>query len=319
MTFQWMRDASLTGDMFGPRVLSAVRDIHESYLISDGELQEMLCRMHREFGGTQTYKEYLGGNRIWRQRLIMAASRCGLMPTGHNSGEWQQDLSLAFDGYSTMEHWFPAEMHDDAVQLVAKSGMIATPTWIAFHNFYPGYSIDKDRKIARFSTEAVQKRFNVAGDPVHIYYAKYRARAKDAVKVLRAGGRVSMGGHGVIHGMNVLREIWIMSDAGASSYEALQTATIHAAHAIGLEHQIGSLEVGKLADLQVLDGNPLIDIKNINTHRYTMKNGRLYDSNTLAELWPLERPAPVRWWETSKQTEPEAVASPEVDTPGLVH
>ena len=59
---------------------------------------------------------------------------------------------------------------------------------------------------------------------------------------------------------------------------------------------LGSLERGKLADLQVLDGNPLDDIRNTNTIRYVMKNGRLYEADTVSEIWPGERTRPAPWW-----------------------
>lgn len=54
--------------------------------------------------------------------------------------------------------------------------------------------------------------------------------------------------------------------------------------------------MGKLADLQVLDGNPLADLKNTNTIRYVMKNGRLYEGATLNEIWPRQRALPTQWW-----------------------
>jgi hypothetical protein len=52
----------------------------------------------------------------------------------------------------------------------------------------------------------------------------------------------------------------------------------------------------KLADLIVLDANPLEDIHNTNTIRYVMKNGRLYEGATLNEVWPRQRALPTMWW-----------------------
>jgi hypothetical protein len=61
--------------------------------------------------------------------------------------------------------------------------------------------------------------------------------------------------------------------------------------------------VGKLADLQVLDRNPLADIRNTNSIRYVMKNGRLYDGNTLDEVWPRVRALPRQWWWSEEPAE----------------
>ena len=89
--------------------------------------------------------------------------------------------------------------------------------------------------------------------------------------------------------------------------ESLRAATLTGAQAIGLDQDLGSLEVGKLADLIVLDKDPLKDIHNTNTIRYVMKNGTLYDGNTLDEIWPtqkkLENPF---WWNREPKAEPPA-------------
>jgi hypothetical protein len=88
----------------------------------------------------------------------------------------------------------------------------------------------------------------------------------------------------------------MMQSGGMTPHQVLRAATLHGADAVGLARDLGSLEVGKLADLQVLDRNPLVDIHNTNSVRYVMKNGRLYDGNTLDEVWPRVKPLPAQWW-----------------------
>ena len=89
-----------------------------------------------------------------------------------------------------------------------------------------------------------------------------------------------------------------MASGGLKSHDVLRAATLHGADAIGHARDFGSLEAGKLADLQILDRNPLDDIRNTNTIRWVMKNGRLYDGSTLDEIWPRTKALPRQWWWT---------------------
>lgn len=77
---------------------------------------------------------------------------------------------------------------------------------------------------------------------------------------------------------------------------ALEVGSLHGARFIGLQDDIGSIKVGKLADLMVLDRNPLEDIRHTKEIRYVMKAGTLYDAATLDEVWPRARPfGPLPW------------------------
>jgi imidazolonepropionase-like amidohydrolase len=77
-----------------------------------------------------------------------------------------------------------------------------------------------------------------------------------------------------------------------TNHNALKVATLLGARAIGLEKDLGSIQIGKLADLVIMDKNPLDDIHNSNTVSHVMKNGRLYDGNTLDEVYPRSKKAP---------------------------
>jgi imidazolonepropionase-like amidohydrolase len=127
--------------------------------------------------------------------------------------------------------------------------------------------------------------------------------AADATKILRAGGRLGIGSHGQLQGLGYHWELWAMASGGMTPHEALRVATLVGAQAIGLDGDLGSIEPGKLADLLVLDGNPLEAVRNTNTLRHVMKNGRLYDAETLAEQWPARKAGPV----VPNRPEPPAV------------
>ena len=107
---------------------------------------------------------------------------------------------------------------------------------------------------------------------------------------------MGLGGHGQLQGLGVHWELWNIASGGMANHDVLRVGTIFGAEAIGVGKDLGSLEVGKLADLQVLDRNPLENIRNTNSLRFVMKNGRLYDANTLQEVAPRTKPLDKMWW-----------------------
>ncbi len=121
--------------------------------------------------------------------------------------------------------------------------------------------------------------------------------SQGAKQIVDAGGAVQLGAHGQIQGIGAHWELWMLQQGGMTAMEALRAATIDGARYLGLEGEIGSIEKGKLADLVVLDRNPLENVRNTEALAMVMLNGRLYDAKTLNEVGPQTRARLPFWWE----------------------
>jgi len=124
----------------------------------------------------------------------------------------------------------------------------------------------------------------------------FEAISAGAARIVAAGGKVAIGTNGRMQGLGLHWDMSLLSKGGMSNHDILRAATIFGADAIGVASQLGSIETGKLADLVVLDANPLTDIKNASQVRYVMKNGRLYDAMTLAQIAPVQQKPDPMWW-----------------------
>jgi imidazolonepropionase-like amidohydrolase len=105
-----------------------------------------------------------------------------------------------------------------------------------------------------------------------------------------------------MQGLQVHWEMWALAAGGMDNLDVLRVATLESAKAIGLDTEIGSIEVGKLADLVVMDSNPLDDIAHTNSISRVMVNGTLYNANTLAQQWPQRKDLPTAWWQIKELT-----------------
>lgn len=217
------------------------------------------------------------------------------------------------DGHTTIEHNIPiATLYKDVVDLWKASGTAYTPTLIVSYGgvsgeyyWYQHTNVWENEKLLKFTPRAVidTRARHRTMLPEEEYVNGHIQLSKQAKKLADAGVKVNMGAHGQIQGIGAHWEIWMMQQGGMSNHEALKTATINPAQSLGFDNSIGSLEVGKLADLIVMDKNPLENIRNTESIVYTMVNGRLYDAATMKEVGNYNRPAPKFNWELGKNAD----------------
>jgi len=91
-----------------------------------------------------------------------------------------------------------------------------------------------------------------------------------------------------------------MASGGISNHDMLKVATIQGAYAIGLDKELGSIEKGKLADLVILNKDPLDEIRNTNSIEMVMKNGRMYDGDNLNQIYPINKKSKNFNWQEQR-------------------
>jgi len=294
-----------TGDILGPRIFSTGPGVFWTDDIKSLADARDVLRRYTEYYHTNTIKQYMVGDRKVRQWVIQAAHELGLTPTLEGGLDFKKNLTEAMDGYAGLEHSWPiAPVYKDNIEILARSGTTYTPTLLVVYggpwgeNFwYESYDILRDEKLRRFTPLAELKARGLRR-PGWWHPSQYVTPliAAQAKKLADAGGRVGVGSHGQLQGLGYHWEMWNIAMGGMSNHDVLRAATIHGADAIGLATDLGSLEGGKLADLLVMDANPLEDIRNTAKLRFVMKNGRLYDANTLDEVWPRRKSLERQWW-----------------------
>jgi imidazolonepropionase-like amidohydrolase len=221
--------------------------------------------------------------------IIRRAHSLGMTVTGHvptamglraivDSG-MDQVAHLPFSGNET-----PGELQQ-TIAFLASKGTVMDPT-IAWNELLERAP---STPVATFEPGSIQ-----APPPLALNYASVRNKIDSAgaagdraqglsiFKALHdAGIPILAGTDGGVPGHTLLRELELSVEAGLTPLEAIQTATVIPARAMGMDRETGTVEVGKVADLFVVDADPLVNIANLRSGRWVIRNGRMYECRTL--------------------------------------
>ncbi|MEO5511175.1 MAG: amidohydrolase family protein [Longimicrobiales bacterium] len=305
------------GDILGPRGWSTGPGVFSGENFRSLEHARTVLKRYSEYYNTNTIKQYVAGNREQRQWIIQAAREQKLMPTTEGSLDMEMNLTEAIDGYSGHEHTWPTfPMQEDVIKFLAQSGIAYTPTIIVAYGgpwaenyWYENTDVHNDPKVRRFLPHAevdAKTLRRATGGQAGGWFAPSEhimSYVSDQVAdLVHAGGRAGIGSHGQFQGLGYHWEMWNVGfGKKLTPHEVLRIATIGGADDIGRAQNVGSVEAGKLADLVIFDLNPLENLRNTTAIRYVMKNGRLYDANTLDEVWPRQTKAKF-YWQTGEPT-----------------
>ncbi|ACT60201.1 amidohydrolase family protein [Hirschia baltica] len=320
-------EMTAAGQLVGPRWFSSAQVIHGvegrwggvyHEFNSLDEARDIMTL--RKAMGPSVLKTYKFPSRQKRQWLVKAAREAGYMVDAEGAGQFYTNISMLLDGHTNLEHNLPVDTYyKDLQELFKASEVSATPTLIVVFGalfgenyIYQNFEFDDEVKIKNFVPD-VNNSYNpitgAGGAPLHVrcmhsikasdtvYDVGFRSVARTYAELDRQGVPVNVGSHGQVSGLAIHWEMILMAQGGMTPERILRAATINGARSFGLDHQLGSIKEGKLADLIVLDENPLENIENTNSVSMTMINGRLFDAETMQEIGPDAKPRSKFYWE----------------------
>jgi imidazolonepropionase-like amidohydrolase/Tol biopolymer transport system component len=311
-------EAVKAGHMIGPRIFSTGTILYGA----DGDFKAVINNLEdarssirrTKAYGAFSVKSYNQPRREQRQQVITAARELRIMVVPEGGSFFQHNMSMIIDGHTGIEHNTPvAPLFNDVIQLWSASKTAYTPTLIVTYGgvngeyyWYQKTNVWEKTRLLNFTPRSVidSRARHRTMIPEEEYINGHILVSKSCKKLADAGVKVNLGSHGQIQGIGAHWELWMLQQGGMSNMQALRCATMNGAEYIGMEKEIGSLEKGKLADLIVMDKNPLESIQNTETIKYTMINGRLYDAETMNEIGNYDRKRTKFWWEGGKSAGP---------------
>ena len=199
---------------------------------------------------------------------------------------------------SSPESLMDTRLFDPLIELMVRQGVYANPTLFVRW----GASTPRAREWADAARELIQDP-GLAFVPATVREPWTRPRGRADIqgftkvaeflrRFVEAGGKIAAGtDSGYMPGLSLHYEMQMMVDIGMSPMQAIQGATLWGAESIGQETDLGSLEAGKLADITVVEGNPLDDISATRNVRMVIKGGNIMDTSyDPAFVTPIPRP-----------------------------
>lgn len=301
------------GRILSPRIFSTGEIIYGAKSTSWApvdSLDDALSHIRRlKAQGAISIKNYNQPRRNQRQQVIEAARSEGIMSVAEGGSLFHMDMNLIADGITGIEHNVPTlVMYDDITQFWRQSGAGYTPTLVVTYGgltsedyFYQHTEVWKHPILSRFVPPTVLQPRSVRREMAPESDYKDDDSAASAKVLMEAGVVVNIGAHGQREGLAAHWEMWSFVRGGMSPMQALSAATINPATYLAMDGDLGSIEIGKLADLVILDANPLIDIRNSDKISHIVLNGRVYKSTTLQEVTTGDRKLKPFWWQQKPQ------------------
>lgn len=298
------------GVILGPRIYSTGEIVYGAkapgfYAIvnSYDDALDHVRRLKSE--GAHSIKNYNQPRRDQRQQVIAAGLAENIAVVAEGGSLFQMDMGLVQDGITSIEHNMPQEhFYEDVLALFSGSDAAYTPTLAVAFGGMGGdpywrqvTNVWEHPILAAHAPPRLLQASSVRGEraPEEDYFEQIAAR--EAKKLAARGVPVSIGAHGQQQGLAAHWELWSFARGGMSPLEALKTGTVWPAAHLGFADDIGSLEEGKLADLVILNADPLQNIRNSDKIDKVMLNGRLYEAATLNEVETGSSQRGKYWWE----------------------
>ena len=290
------------GIVVGPRIYSTGSILYgakASITAVINSLDDALTHLKRQKAeGAISVKSYNQPRRDQRQQVLEAARQTGMIVVPEGASLFQLNMSMIVDGHTGIEHALPiAEVYDDVKQLWTQTQVGYTPTLnVAYggldgeHYWYAHTDVWQHPLLSRYVPRSVLAARAIRRPMAPEEDYNVLRVAKTATALQRAGVPANIGAHGQREGLGAHWEMWMFALGGMTPLEVIRTATMNPARYIGLDRDLGSLEVGKLADLVIIDGDVLADIRLSDRISQVMQNGRLFDAKTMNEVISRNKP-----------------------------